>query len=90
MRTYEIDNVDSSLSYLNQDVQDGLNGRTYNEIFNETMTNLKIKGTVNKVRSNAVRGFEKWGKSSPKNLFSCARSFAAILLSFICCPLWLV
>ena len=35
-------------------------------------------------------GREKWGKSSPKKRFSCARSFAAHLLSFTVLSSWVV
>lgn len=58
MRIVDVENADASLSYLNYDAQDNLNGMTYSDAFYRTMTDLKIRGTMNSPRKNAVRGLE--------------------------------
>lgn len=58
MRTGEVLNADPLLYDNNFDAQDLLNGLTYQEMFDNEITDRRVDGTMDKVRRNAVLGFE--------------------------------
>lgn len=58
MRIFDVKNADPLLSSRNQVIQDQLHGRTYEDICEDTIRELQMKGAMETVRKDAVRGLD--------------------------------
>lgn len=58
MRIFDVKNADPLLSQNNRVVYDQLNGRSYEDICEDTVRELQMKGAMETVRKDAVRGID--------------------------------
>ena len=66
-RIYNVENADKLRKHLNIEAYDHLNGKTYEEAVEETIRDLKMKGTIDKnIRKDAIRGMEIVLRYSPE------------------------
>lgn len=59
MRIFDVENADPLLAHMNKDYYDQLNGRSYIDIYEDTVRERKINGSQRRaIRKDAVKGLE--------------------------------